>query len=659
MIMKDSLDRSLLVLWVGSMIFFCGVRLLVWKRYNHSENAVSPEIWVRRYVQSTLFVGMLWASLSLFLYFSDDLVVRSLVFMMIIGAIAASVPVLSSILPAFYTYITPMTAGLAAAFILEGSTFNIAIGVAVPVYAALIAQTAINTNRHLRESLIHQYRNQALISELNREITDRKSAQQALKEHGEQLEKQVDVRTNQLVVINRSLENEISERRRAEDNLKHLAHHDALTNLPNRLLLDARLEHAIERARRNETQVAVLFLDLDNFKNINDSLGHAAGDELLRMVGERLRTSIRKDDTVSRLGGDEFVIVMEQVENQNVIEHLAQKLMSTLEEKFEIQNQALFIGTSIGISLFPQDGDSAEKLVANADAAMYRAKEQGRRNYQFYTHELTETAYDRVMLEGGLRNALEAQDLVLYYQPQISLADGRITGVEALIRWEHPELGLLLPGRFLQVAEDSGLVIPMGNWVLQTACQQMSAWKKSGFRLERMAVNLSGRQIRDNNLVNTVEKMLQSTHCRAEWLELEITESFIMQETGHSMETLDNLRKLGTHMAIDDFGTGYSSLSYLKRLPVDKLKIDRSFVRDLVNDPNDAAITRAIIAMGKTLQLTITAEGIENMAQEVFLKEQGCDQGQGFRYGRPLPAADITQMLERESLNLSSSMACF
>ncbi len=654
MIMKDSLDRSLLVLWVGSMIFFCGVRLLIWKRYNHDENAVSPKIWVRRYLQSTLFVGLLWASLSLFLYFSDDLVVRSLVFMMIIGAIAASVPVLSSILPAFYAYITPMAGGLAVAFILDGSAFNIAVGVAVPVYAALIAQTAINTNRHLRESLILQYKNQALISELNREITDRKSAQQALKEHGEQLEKQVDVRTNQLVVINRSLENEISERRRAEDNLKHLAHHDALTNLPNRLLLDARLEHAIERARRNENQVAVLFLDLDNFKNINDSLGHAAGDELLRMVGERLRTGIREDDTVSRLGGDEFVIVMEQVENQNVIEHLAEKLMSTLEEKFEIHNQALFVGTSIGISLFPQDGDSAEKLVANADAAMYRAKEQGRRNYQFYTHELTETAYDRVMLEGGLRNALEAQDLVLYYQPQISLADGRITGVEALIRWEHPELGLLPPGRFLQVAEDSGLIIHMGNWILQTACQQMSAWKKSGFRLERMAVNLSGRQIRDNSLVKTVEKTLQSTHCRAEWLELEITESFIMQETGHSMETLDSLRKLGTHLAIDDFGTGYSSLSYLKRLPVDKLKIDRSFVRDLVNDPNDAAITRAIIAMGKTLQLTITAEGIESMAQEVFLKEQGCDQGQGFRYGRPLAAADITHLLERESLNLSN-----
>ncbi len=328
-LMKDSLDRSLLVLWVGSMLFFCGIRLHVWKANNHNNNAVSPKIWVRRYVQSTLFVGMLWASLSLFLYFSDDLVVRSLVFMIIIGAIAASVPVLSSMLPAFYAYITPMAVGLAVAFILEGSAFNIAVGVAVPVYAALIAQTAINTNRHLRESLILQYKNQALISELNREITDRQSAQQALKEHGEQLEKQVDVRTNQLVVINRSLENEISERRRAEDNLKHLAHHDALTNLPNRLLLDARLEHAIERARRNETQVAVLFLDLDNFKNINDSLGHAAGDELLRVVGERLRTGIREDDTVSRLGGDEFVIVMEQVENQNVIEHLARKLMST------------------------------------------------------------------------------------------------------------------------------------------------------------------------------------------------------------------------------------------------------------------------------------------------------------------------------------------
>lgn len=652
-LMKDRLDHAQLAVWAGSIVFFCSIRLLLWEGYKHNEKAASPETWAMRYMLGTFLVGMAWAGLSLFLYFSDDLVVRSLIFMMILSAIAASVPVLSSLLSAYYAYIIPMTAGLAAAFLLEGSQFNMVVGVVIVIYAVLITKTAISTNRHLRESLILQHRNQALILELNKEITDRKNAQLELKKHGEQLEIIVNERTKQLVSTNRSLEKEIGERRRAEDNLKHLAHHDALTNLPNRLLLDARLEHAIERAHRSNTQVAVLFMDLDNFKNINDSLGHAAGDELLRMVAERLRGCIREDDTVARLGGDEFVVVMEQIDSQQMTAHLAQKLMSALEEKFEIQNQALFVGTSIGISLFPKDGEFTEQLITNADAAMYRAKEQGRRNYQFYTHDLTESAYDRVMLEGGLRNAMEKQELALYYQPQISLADGQITGVEALIRWEHPELGLLPPGQFLQVAEDSGLIVPMGNWVLQTACRQMSAWKKSGFRLERMAVNLSGRQIRDNSLVKVVETALQATECRAEWLELEITESFIMQETGHSMETLDSLKKLGTYMSIDDFGTGYSSLSYLKRLPVDKLKIDRSFIRDLVRDSNDAAIVRAIIAMGKTLHLTITAEGIENMEQEIFLKEQGCDQGQGYLYGRPLPADNITRMLGRESLSIT------
>lgn len=649
LLMNDGLDRAQLVIWVASIVLFCSIRLLLWERHKHNESAASPEAWALRYVIGTFLVGMVWAGLPLFLYFSDDLLVRSLIFMIIIGAIAASVPVLSSLLPAFYAYIIPMTVGLTAAFILEGSQLNMLIGAGIVTYAALIMRTAINTNRHLLKSLMLQYRNQTLISELNKEVTDRKNAQQELKRHGEQLEKQVDERTKQLVLINRSLEKEVGERRRAEDNLKHLAHHDPLTSLPNRLLLGARLEHAIERAHRNGTQVAVLFMDLDNFKNINDSLGHAAGDELLRMVAERLRSCIREDDTVARLGGDEFIIVMEQIDSQRMTSHLAQKLMSTLEEKFEIENQALFIGTSIGISLFPKDGESTEQLIANADAAMYRAKEQGRRNYQFYTHDLTESAYDRVMLEGGLRNALEKQELTLYYQPQISLADGRITGVEALIRWEHPELGLLSPGRFLQVADDSGLIVPMGNWVLQTACQQMSTWKKSGFQLERMAVNLSGRQIRDNSLVKTVKKTLQATDCQAKWLELEITESFIMQETGQSTETLDNLKKLGTHMSIDDFGTGYSSLSYLKRLPIDKLKIDRSFIRDLTKDPNDAAIVRAIIAMGKTLHLTITAEGIENKNQEAFLKDQGCDQGQGYLYGHPLPADSVTLMLEQQS----------
>jgi predicted signal transduction protein with EAL and GGDEF domain len=361
------------------------------------------------------------------------------------------------------------------------------------------------------------------------------------------------------------------------------------------------------------------------------------------MVGERLLSCIRENDTVARLGGDEFVVVMEQVNNREGVTQLAYKLMETLGTRFEIQGQILFVTTSIGISLFPRDGKDSEVLLKNADAAMYQAKERGRSNFVFYTRELTVTAYDRVMLEGSLRQALDQEEFILYYQPQISLTDGTVTGVEALIRWDHPKLGLLPPSRFLPVAEESGLIVQIGEWVLKTACRQMHNWHMSGLKLPHVAVNVSGKQIRKGDLVERVHSVLQETECRPEWLELEISEDFIMKETEPSIQTLVGLRALGTHLAIDDFGTGYSSLSYLKRLPIDKLKIDRTFIRDLNRDPNDAAIVRAIIAMGKGLQLKIIAEGVESEIQEQFLRSHDCDEMQGFRYGRPMSAARIQQ----------------
>lgn len=638
------IEPGQLLIWWVSILSTAAARLVLWKLHREHASRLPASRWASLYVGTTLLTGIAWGGVALFIFFHDDIIVLSMGLMIIFGLAAAAVPVLSALLPAFFAYILPPAIAVIIVLLTKGEFLSIMLALGVSIYTLLISATGRNTNRHLLHTLELQDQNRVLISTLNDEIDQRKAAQNMLEKHGEELEELVKKRTKQLLMINRNLENEIIERKRAEGNLKHQAHHDSLTSLPNRLLLDARLRHTIERAHRTGSQVAVLFLDLDHFKHINDSLGHATGDRLLAMVGERLLNCVRENDTVARLGGDEFVVVIEQISSSEEVTHLAQKLMEALGTRYEVQGQALFVSTSIGVSLFPHDGRDSETLLKNADAAMYRAKEKGRSNCVFYTRDLTVTSYDRVLLEGSLRQALDQEEFIVYYQPQISLIDGTITGVEALIRWDHPKLGLLPPSRFLPVAEESGLIIQIGEWVLKTACRQMQQWySSSGLELQQVAVNVSGKQIRRGDLVERVRKILQETECRPEWLELEISENFIMKETEPSIETLKGLRELGTHLAIDDFGTGYSSLSYLKQLPIDKLKIDRSFVRDLDQDPNDAAIARAIIAMGKGLQLTVIAEGVENEAQEQFLRGHKCDQVQGFLYGRPMSADRIQQ----------------
>ncbi len=645
-------DTTYLLIWWGSITCLAVFRLTLRRLFRQHRRRLPSEQWVSLYVGLTFLIGCAWAGLSLFIYLYDDIIVQTGGLLIIFGLSAAAVPVLSVMLSAFFVYILPPAVAAILTLLLKGGFQNELLALGTSIYTLLISVTGRNIHRNMLQTMALQVQNSELIETLNDEIKQRKTAQQMLEKHGEELEELVKRRTKQLLMINRNLEREINERKRAEDNLKHLAHHDPLTNLPNRLLLDARLAHTIERAHRTGSQVAVLFLDLDHFKHINDSLGHATGDRLLTMVGERLLNCIRENDTVARLGGDEFVVVMEQISTLDGVTQLAQKLMETLGTRFEIQDRTLFVSASIGISLFPQDGKDSETLLKNADAAMYQAKEQGRSNYVFYTRELTVTAYDRVMLEGSLRQALDQEEFVLFYQPQVSLRDGAITGVEALIRWDHPKLGLLPPGRFLPVAEESGLIIQIGEWVLRTACRQMTAWRMQGLDLPLVAVNISGKQIRKGDLVSQVRDILAETGCNPGWLELEISEDFIMKETEPSIETLKGLRELGTHLAIDDFGTGYSSLSYLKQLPIDKLKIDRSFIRDLNRDPNDEAIVRAIIAMGKGLQLKIIAEGVEDEGQELFLKKYACDEMQGFRYGRPMSADRIQQRYGRNACSL-------
>ncbi|TVT58031.1 MAG: EAL domain-containing protein [Sedimenticola thiotaurini] len=644
----DKLDRVQLLSWSAIQVTTSLARILLLIHYEKTPKKCHPGTWGRRYVFSTLLVGTAWGCLTLLMLTTDEQFVHYVIFLVIFGTISVSVPVLASYLPAFFAYVLPQSLFLICVLILQGTQWSLLLSAAALIYTGLIAATSRNMNRQICHSIKLETHNQSLVESLGSEVVQRKAIQEELELHKLHLEHQVALRTEELTRSNENLQKEIQIRTQAEKNLQHLAHHDTLTNLPNRLLLDARLDHAIKRAHRNKSKLAVLFLDLDNFKHINDSLGHSAGDQLLQKVTERLSDATREDDTIARLGGDEFVVLMEAVKDTTDIICLAQKILDHINKPFEVNGESIFTGCSIGISLYPTDGDSPATLLRNADAAMYRTKDEGRNSYNFYTQEMTATAYDRIILEGSLRRAIEHDELTVYYQPQKLLSEGRIVGLEALVRWIHPELGVLPPGRFLPVAEATGLIVPLGEWVLRHACLQMVKWKKAGLPIDVIAVNLAGKQIRRRDLVMIIKQTLQETGCKPEWLELEVTEGFIMSETQDSISALNQLRELGIQLAIDDFGTGYSSLSYLKKLPIDRLKIDRSFVQDLETDSDDAAIVRAIVSLGKSLQLQITAEGIETPFQEAFLADLGCELGQGYLYSQPVPCEQIEALIRSQ-----------
>jgi diguanylate cyclase (GGDEF)-like protein/PAS domain S-box-containing protein len=434
---------------------------------------------------------------------------------------------------------------------------------------------------------------------------------------------------------------DITSIKRSEEELDHMAHHDPLTDLPNRLLFNSRLEQAIKHAKRNNSGFAVLFIDLDRFKNINDSLGHKAGDELLQQLALRIRDKVRLDDTVARISGDEFVVLLEDVMNAESTAVAIEKISSVFADSFLLEGHEIRITASIGIALYPTDGENVSTLLRNADAAMYRAKDEGRNTYQFYTKEMTSNAFERVVIENALRMALERNEFHLVYQPQMQMDTLEMIGLEALIRWTHPELGEVSPSMFIPLAEDNGLIHDIGSWVLETACIQGRQWLDQGYRFGRISVNVARPQLQHSNFVERVKKTLEKTHFPADRLELEVTESYIMQNTEHAIEQLEALRILGLSLAIDDFGTGYSSMSYLKLLPIQKLKIDQSFVRDIPYDSNDMAISEAVIALGKALGLNVIAEGVETNEQARFLLEKGCHEGQGYLYCKPQPPETI------------------
>ena len=441
------------------------------------------------------------------------------------------------------------------------------------------------------------------------------------------------------------LEDEREKAELAADEIEHLAYHDALTGLPNRPLFMDRLILALAQAARANQKLAVLFLDLDRFKEINDSLGHSTGDILLKAVAERVRRCVREGDTVARFGGDEFTLLIPRIDQIEDAAKIAQKIIETLKIPFPINAQDHFVTTSIGVSLYPMDGLDPETLIRNADTAMYRAKENGRDNYQLYAPAMNAQAVERLELENTLRKAITQKDLVLHYQPLLDARTETVVGVEALIRWKHRDRGMLSPAHFISLAEVSGLIVPIGDWVLREACTQIRAWNKAHGTNITVAVNLSARQFQQADLVEQIRSVIEDTKVDPAWLEVEITESSAMQNAENTIYILRELKAIGVRIAMDDFGTGYSSLNYLKRFPIDKLKLDQTFVRDVNTDPRNAAIISAMIVMAHSLELTVVAEGVEQAAQLDFLRRLDCDIIQGFFYSKPLPADELERYL--------------
>jgi len=440
---------------------------------------------------------------------------------------------------------------------------------------------------------------------------------------------------------------DITQRRLAQEKMEYQSYHDALTGLPNRVLFKEGLVHAIKKAKHNKTILALLFIDLDHFKEINDSLGHQVGDKLLQETTKRLYTVLREQDVLSRLGGDEFGVIIEGLSKAQEASSFAKKILDTLAEPLEIDGNTLYVSSSIGISLYPEDGTTSENLLKFADSAMYKAKNEGRNTFQYYSAEMTEIALERVMMEVSLRRAIKKKEFVVYYQPQVNGRTDKLVGMEALVRWKHPDLGLIPPDKFIPLAESSGLIVELDRLVMREAMLQFKEWYKVGYNPGKLSMNLAVKQLLRGDFFSVLTSLIDEVGCKFINLELEVTETQIMSNPELAIEILKKVSALGIDLAIDDFGTGYSSLSYLKKLPINKLKIDQSFVKDLPNDEEDAGITRAVIALAKSLNLNIIAEGVETVEQKNFIVENGCDNIQGYYYSRPIPALEMEEYLNK------------
>lgn len=656
LVQRGEIAPGTIIGWLLALLLVTTARGYVLYRYLRSgPGSRYPRYWLRGHQMGAALAGLVWGASAIVLFPADSPVHQLFVAFILAGMTAGGVGVLAARLEVAMAFLLPTLLPLAVQFMRQPGELATAMAAMTLLFALGMSFVALNLHRAITRSLRLHVDNEALLhrlatekaetdqvnTQLRGEVEERRRAEEALREARDNLELRVQERTA-------ALEREIVERKAYAARLRHLAHYDSLTGLASRVVLHDRLRHAIVRARRQVGQVAVLFVDLDRFKMINDSLGHSAGDVLLKFVAERLRECVREGDTVARLGGDEFVVVIEDLGSADDALVVARKILQALQRPFRIEDQEFVVTGTVGVSLYPGNGDDAEALMKNANTALHRAKDLGRNDLRFYSVDMNNRAGERLSLESGLRHALTNGELLLFYQPVIRLSDGHLVGFEALLRWRSPRLGLVSPAEFIPLAEESGLIVTIGAWALAEACLEAHSWKVTGGFAPRVAVNLSTRQFMETGLTDLVARTLKESGLEASRLELEITESQLMKDVRGAIATLEGLKDLGVKIAVDDFGTGYSSLNYLKRFPIDRLKIDQSFVSDVVNDPDDAAITRAIVTLAHSLNLEVVAEGVETQEQIDFLRERRCDEVQGFLLGRPLPPKRLGSLLRAQ-----------
>ena len=619
-----SLDTTILYLLLVIALIAAG-RVLLTKNYYRAAPPPSRAVyWARLFAVGSTLAGLAWGLLGLALLPEHKPVYEVIAILVVVGVASAAVAPLSAFRSIYLGFLLPCLLPLTVGFFLEGDAEHLSLGILMLVYMGAITSSSFLVNRGIVENIKIKYENTNLAQELS------------LK--------------HQVEAANRELKTEISERQRAEERIWHLAYHDTLTGLPNRMLLQDRLSRALTYAQRRQGMIGILFIDLDRFKTVNDSLGHGMGDRLLQAVAERLLTTVRSGDTVARRGGDEFVLVLPEINDPGGAVQVADHILESLSSPFKLDKQVLYATPSIGISIYPEDGEDVDTLLKHADIAMYAAKEAGRARYQRFMPVMNERAQELLSLESRLRRAIERSELLLHYQPEVHLLSGNIVAVEALVRWQHPDLGLLMPDRFIPIAVESGLIVPLGEWVLKKACAQLKEWHKTGQPKLRVAVNVSANQVKQGNFVELVIRVLQDVGLEPKYLELEITEGVLMDDTSHTLNTLQELHNFGVRIAIDDFGTGYSTLVYLKRFPIDRIKIDRSLVTSISPDRRDeSAIASAVIAMAHSLKLEVIAEGVETQDELDCLISLLCDEAQGYYICRPLQTERCTEFFKEHA----------
>lgn len=642
--LNDSPQHNYALILSTAIIVVSLIRIFVSKHYLHKKTS-KPNMHIHAHVFLTCLIGIFWGTYAFIQLNFNDESLRSLVFLVNFGLIAASIATLAHWMLAYLAYMVPQSLAIFYVFLKLDVEYNLEIATAFVIFTAIMVATSIRFNKRYKKELELRLKNKLLINDLHDEVVHREQVQIELEKSKHELEVKVEERTKDLVDINNSLEKVIEKKELAEQSLQYMAYHDELTGLPNRNLLVDRIGQSIKSSSREKQQMAILFLDLDRFKNINDSLGHTVGDRLLREVSSRLYETLRDQDTISRNGGDEFVVVLERLKNTDEAINVAKKIIECLTATFDIQSHKIHLGASVGISIYPTDGDSPLILLRNADTAMYRAKQAGGNQLHFYDQSMSNQLRDRLELESELHSALENNEFHLVYQPQVSCRTGELTGFESLLRWNNKKHGEIIPARFIPLLEETGLIYSIGEWVVT---QVIDFIRIHGNQNIRFSVNLSALQCSDFRFITLVRDEINKSGIDPTLLEFEITESLLINDFDKTKSFLDEIHSIGCVIALDDFGTGYTSMNYLARLPVDVIKIDKSLVRDIDTSNGLRSIVSAIVTMSRGLGISNVFEGVETAEELAAIKEMNGDIIQGYLFSKPLTDTDAIRWLNTE-----------